>query len=177
MAGAIYTKTGDKGETSLYDGTRVSKDDVRVEAYGTVDELGAWLGLATNYIEDKDLIDEIRHIQNRLFVVNEHLATSDKSKIKHFITEEDIKNLEDLVDKYMEIGGRFQGFIVNGTSKSAGVFHLARTVCRRAERRIITLTKAEEVDPLVVKYINRLADTIYAFAMANEAEAIKVVWE
>lgn len=173
----IYTKTGDKGKTSLYDEVRVSKDDIRVESYGTVDELGASLGVARNYIEDDELREEIMRIQNHLFVVSENLATSDPAKVRHHITEDDIHWLEELVDKYMERAGEFTGFVINGTSKSAAYLHLARTVCRRAERRIVSLSHEVEVDPLVVKFVNRLADTIYAFAREQEDMTLMVDFE
>ncbi|MDO5713825.1 MAG: cob(I)yrinic acid a,c-diamide adenosyltransferase [Tissierellia bacterium] len=173
----IYTKTGDKGQTSLYDGGRVSKDHIRVESYGTVDELGAALGVARNYIDDKELTREIMQIQNKLFVVSENLATSEYEKVKHHITEEDILLLERLVDKYMERAGEFKGFVITGTSKSAAFLHMARTICRRAERRIVTLAGETYVDPLVVKYVNRLADTIYAFARDCEDDEILVDFE
>ena len=140
----IYTKTGDKGSTSLYDLVRVSKDDIRVESYGTVDELGSALAVARNFIENEELIEEIYTIQNKLFVVAENLATSTPEKVKHFIVEEDI---------------------------------VARTVCRRAERRIISLSGEVYVDPLVIKFVNRLADTIYAFARACEDEMLLVDFE
>ena len=173
----IYTKTGDKGQTSLYDGNRVSKDDIRVESYGTVDELGAALGVARNYITDQEMREEIQQIQNRLFVVSENLATADIEKVKHHIVDEDIELLEKLVDKYMERAGQFKGFVVTGTSKSASFLHLARTICRRAERRIVTLAGEAYVEPIVIKYVNRLADTIYAFARDCEEEEVMVNFE
>ncbi|MDO5302247.1 MAG: cob(I)yrinic acid a,c-diamide adenosyltransferase [Tissierellia bacterium] len=171
---AIYTKTGDKGSTSLYDGVRVGKDDVRVESYGTVDELGAYLGLATNFMDDEEMIREIRAIQNQLFVVNENLATQDPEKVLHHIKEEDIQILEMLVDKYMVKSAAFDGFVLNGTSKAAAALQVARTICRRAERRIVALDRVADVDPLVKQFVNRLADTIYAYARACEKEKIKV---
>ena len=173
----IYTKTGDKGTTSLFDSVRVSKDDVRVESYGTVDELSAVLGVCNNYIEDEDLKKELMSIQNKLFVVSENLATSNQDKVRHFITEEDIHILEELVDKYMAKAGKFTGFVLQGTSKAAAFLHLARTVCRRAERRIVSLQGQAYVDPNVVKFVNRLADTIYAFARYCEDETIMVDFE
>ena len=173
----IYTKTGDKGKTSLYDEVRVARDDARVESYGTVDELGAALGVCRNYIDDEELKEEIMRIQNKLFVVCENLATADKDKVKHFIVEEDIHYLEELVDKYMEKAGEFTGFVIQGTSKSAAFLHLARTICRRAERRIVTLAGQTYVDPHVNKFVNRLADTIYAFARYCEDTTIMVDFE
>lgn len=170
----IYTKTGDKGTTSLFDAKRVSKDDIRVESYGTVDELGAFLGLSKNYV-DENMYKDIELIQHKLFTVATNLATEDKSKVAHHIKEEDIKFLEDLVDKYMGALGNPTGFIVNGSNKPSAYLHVARTVCRRAERRIISLIKNADIDPLVLKYVNRLSDTIYAMAryLEEEQESVK----
>lgn len=173
----IYTKKGDKGSTSLFDNIRVSKDDIRVESYGTVDELGTFLGLAKNYVADERMHDEIFHIQNKLFTVATNLATEDQSKVAHHIVEEDIKNLEDIVDYYMGKLENKEGFIVTGSGKKSAYLHVARTVCRRAERRMISLGKIAEVDPLVIKYINRLSDTIYAMARFSEEKESKVKYQ
>lgn len=170
----IYTKTGDKGATSLFDNKRVSKDDIRVESYGTVDELVSFLGLSKNYINDEKIYDLIEIIQNKLFTVASNLATEDKAKVKYFVKEEDIKFLEDSIDEYMERLDNPTGFIVPGSGKASGHLHVARTICRRAERRIITLRGHAEVDPLVIMYINRLSDLIYALARYLEEQEIKV---
>lgn len=164
----IYTKTGDKGKTSLFDNKRVFKDDVRVEAYGTIDELGAFMGVAKTYVEDKEMYDYIYNIQNKLFTVASILATEDSKKIKHHIKESDIDDLEKIIDIYMGRLGNPTGFIVNGSGKKSGHLHVARTVCRRAERRIITLSGLVEIDPLVIKYVNRLSDVLYAMARFSE---------
>lgn len=169
----IYTKTGDKGSTSLFDAKRVSKDDIRVESYGTVDELGAFLGLAKNYV-DEEMHNTIEKIQNKLFTVATNLATEDKTKVSHHIKEEDIEFLEALVDKYMGALGNPTGFIVNGSNKPSAYLHVSRTICRRAERRIISLMDSADVDPLVLKYVNRLSDTIYAMGRFLEEEQKKV---
>lgn len=164
----IYTKTGDKGKTSLFDNIRVSKDDIRVESYGTVDELGTFMGLAKNYVEDKEMYDYIEYIQNKLFTVATNLATEDSTKVAYYMVQEDIDKLEEIIDIYM---GRLEnpiGFIVPGSSKKSAYLHVARTVCRRAERRIITLSGISIVDPLVIKYVNRLSDTLYAMARFSE---------
>lgn len=174
MVMKIYTKTGDKGKTSLFDSVRVSKDDIRVESYGTVDELGSWLGLAKNYVEDEEMYDRIFKIQNKLFTVATNLATEDQSKVSHSMKEEDIKDLEDIVDYYMGQLENKEGFIVPGSGKKSAYLHVARTVCRRAERRMISLAKIAEVDPLVIKYVNRLSDAIYAMARYSEDKENKV---
>lgn len=170
----IYTKTGDKGKTSLFDGVRVSKNSIRVEAYGTVDELGSHIGFCKNYFKDQDIYDELFLVQNKLFIVASILATEDQTKIAHEIKEEDIEALERLVDKYMRQLDNGKGFIIPGTNQKAGSLHIARTVCRRAERRAISLSEIADVDPLVIKYINRLSDAIYAIARYSEDEEINV---
>lgn len=170
----IYTKTGDKGTTSLFDNIRVSKDNIRVESYGTVDELGTWMGLAKNYVEDKEMYDTLETIQNKLFTVATNLATEDPDKVKHHIVEEDIVKLEKIVDNYMGKLNNPTGFIVPGSGKKSAYLHVARTVCRRAERRIISLSGIAEVNPLVIKYVNRLSDALYAMARFSEEKEIHV---
>lgn len=170
----IYTKTGDKGETSLFDNKRVSKDDIRVESYGTVDELGSWIGLAKHFVEDDDIYNILQDIQNKLFTIASNLATEDQTKVKHHIVDEDIKYLEEIVDYYMGKLDNPKGFIVTGTNKKSAYIHVARTVCRRAERRIISLSKIAEINPLVIKYVNRLSDTLYAMARFLEEDQMEV---
>lgn len=170
----IYTKTGDKGSTSLFDNKRVSKDDIRVESYGTIDELGSFMGLAKNYVEDEEMYKTIQNIQNKLFTVATNLATEDSTKVKYHMVEKDIEDLEEIIDYYM---GRLEnpiGFIVPGSGKKSAHLHVARTICRRAERRIITLSKYAEVDPLVIKYVNRLSDALYAMARYSEEKEVRV---
>lgn len=170
----IYTKTGDAGETSLFDKKRVSKDDIRVESYGTIDELGSWIGLSKHYVEDVDIYNILQDIQNKLFTVASNLATEDKTMVKHHIIEKDILDLENIIDIYMEKINNPKGFIVTGSSKKAAYLHVARTVCRRGERRIVSLGKISDVDPLVVKYVNRLSDVLYAIGRYLEDTQIEV---
>lgn len=170
----IYTKTGDEGKTSLFDGKRLFKDDIRVEAYGTIDELGAFLGLAKNYVEDKEMYQYIFNIQNKLFTLASILATENQNKIKHHIIEEDIDGLEKIIDLYMERIENPTAFIVNGSGKKSAHLHVARTICRRGERRIITLSAQTDIDPLVIKYVNRLSDLLYAMARYSEEKEVKV---
>lgn len=170
----IYTKTGDKGSTSLFDNVRVSKDDIRVESYGTIDELGTWLGLAKNYVDDEEMYNTLQSIQNKLFTVATNLATEDLSKVKYHIVEEDILGLENIVDNYMGRLNNPTGFIVPGSGKKSAYLHVARTVCRRAERRIVSLSGVAEVDLLVIKYVNRLSDALYAMARFSEEKEIRV---
>ena len=168
----IYTKSGDKGQTSLYDNTRINKDSIRVESYGTIDELNSHLGFARNFVADKRIQDEIMKIQRRLFDVAGELATKDISKFPQLITNKDIEYLENLIDKYLNMINKDQQFkfILPGSNKGSGALHVARTVCRRAERRVITLSSEDNIRPEVIKYINRLSDTIYTFARYLEED-------
>ncbi|MBM7614610.1 cob(I)yrinic acid a,c-diamide adenosyltransferase [Alkaliphilus hydrothermalis] len=173
----IYTKTGDKGETSLYDGNRVSKDDIRVESYGTIDELNSTLGFARNFIEDHDVIEVIYKIQRELFDVAGELATKDTEKFPEKINEDHIHYLENVIDKYIKKVEQVDLFIIPGTNKASASLHIARTICRRAERRILTLKKNEPVGDILIKYVNRLSDTIYAMARYLESDLKYVHYE
>ena len=170
----IYTKTGDKGQTSLYDGTRVDKDSLRVDCYGTVDELNSTLGLARNFIEDEEIVKKIYEIQRELFNVAGELATSDGEKFPQRVTEDKITDLEVFIDTLLGRMPKVDQFIIPGSNKGSAALHVARTVCRRAERRIITLSRHEAISSLLMKYVNRLSDTIYAIARYLETELILV---
>lgn len=169
----IYTKTGDKGKTSLYDGTRVDKDDIRVESYGTLDELNSYIGLCTNYAEGEDK-EILRSIQIKLFAVSAELATKEEGKYKTPISDDDVVSLEKIIDSYIEKIDKIDAFIIPGTSLISANLHIARTICRKAERRIFSLSKIETVNPFLLKYINRLSDLIYAIARYNESELIYI---
>jgi len=162
----IYTKTGDKGTTSLYDNTRVDKDSIRVESYGTIDELNSSLGFARNFIEDTAVNDIIFKLQRELFDVAGELATKNKYKFPEKINEEHVNKLEDIIDNYLSKMNKEQQFkfIIPGSNKGSAALHISRTICRRAERRIITLSRSEEISPILVKYVNRLSDVIYTLA-------------
>lgn len=166
----IYTKTGDRGQTGLYDGTRIDKDSLRVESYGTIDELDSSLGFARNFIEDDEVVNIIYKIQRELFDVASELATLDETKIPRKITEEYIKSLENIIDSYIERIPKMDKFIIPGSNKACASLHVSRTICRRAERRILTLSKHEDVNPLLIKYVNRLSDCIYSMARFLETD-------
>ncbi len=168
----IYTKTGDKGETSLYDGNRVDKDSIRVESYGTIDELNSYLGVCLHYLEKEEDKKIVHSIQNKLFYIGAELATRQENKFEKIAKEEDVKNLENLIDMYRERTEDVNAFIVPGTSIASAHLHVARTICRRAERRIISLNKVEPLNSILIKYVNRLSDLIYALARYNESEII-----
>ena len=166
----IYTKTGDSGETSLYDGKRIKKDDIRVESYGTVDELNSMLGLARNFIDDNEIVEIVYTIQRELFNVAGELATENTENFKNRVTDEQIEYLEKIIDIYLEKIPKVDKFIIPGSNKASASLHVARTICRRAERRILTLKKEDYVSPVLVKYVNRLSDTIYALARYLESD-------
>jgi len=163
----IYTKTGDSGETGLFDGTRVAKSDARVDAYGEVDELNACLGLARAEIEDTVLRDELARIQQDLFALGARLADP-AAKIaervtKAAITPDDIARLERLIDAADAELPALRRFILPGGGRAGAVLHLARTVCRRAERRMVALGPGAIESDLLV-YINRLSDLLFTLA-------------
>lgn len=173
----IYTKTGDKGKTRLFTDQEVDKDHIRVEAYGTIDELISHLGYC-KWVADEDIFRWIEQIQNQLFVVGGHLA-SEGFAYSYQIVDQDIVELEKMIDdlKSREQFPALEQFIIPGSTETAARFHIARTVCRRAERRIITLMRDHELDENVLKYVNRLSDTIYAMARYYETDAKYVNWE
>lgn len=167
----IYTKTGDKGQTSLYDGSRIDKDSIRVDSYGTIDELNSYIGLCMHYVSE-DIKKELFDIQRDLFYIGAELATKNTDKLNKVVIEEDIIKLEHIIDKYMGKSKGLDSFIIPGTSLASAHLHIARTICRRAERIIISLNKVENINPLLIKYINRLSDTLYAIARYSEEKLI-----
>ena len=164
----LYTRTGDTGETALFDNSRVSKADPRVDAYGEVDELNAWLGLARARGLDADLDAELLHIQRDLFAVGAQLADpADRlaSRVsKAFLTDADVTRLEALIDRLEQEVPPLTRFILAGGAETGAAIHVARTVCRRAERRIVGLVP--QPDPLLIQYMNRLSDLLFVLARA-----------
>lgn len=167
---AIYTRTGDKGDTGLFGGSRVTKQSVRVEAYGTVDEANTVLGLAKSHLDDPVLVDEIQHIQQRMFTLGAELASDEKgaAQLGNLVGPADIDALEALIDRCLEETGPPRNFVVPGRDQISGHFHVARTVVRRAERRVLTAAETTPIRPEVIKYLNRLSDTVYAIGRVIE---------
>ena len=166
----IYTKTGDKGTTSLYGGKKVSKDNIRVEAYGNIDELNAYVGLLRDQAIDQDSKKSLLKIQNELFVLGSLLATppekvKKKSNTKS-ITLQHISFLENEIDKMTKYLAPMTHFILPGGHPIVSYCHIARNVCRRAERRVVHLSEESLVDGILLGYLNRLSD--YFFVLARK---------
>ena len=179
----IYTKTGDKGETALYGGTRVSKASARVESYGNIDELNSFIGFAKSEITDEKVLFQLKKIQFDLFTVGSESATptdkltlaNGKSRLSLMISEVEIEELENWMDEFEKELKPLQYFILPGGGKAATSLHICRTVCRRAERSLVFLNESEEVRPELIKYLNRLSDYLFVLArhishLNNESE-------
>jgi len=162
----IYTRTGDEGETSYFDGTRVRKDDPRLDTYGDVDELNAWLGLVRASGIDADLDGSLARIQQDLFAVGAQLADPSEKLAarvtKAIITDQDVARLEALIDGHDAELPALRRFILAGGTPPGAALHVARTVCRRAERRMVSLEPG--VDPVLLRYVNRLSDLLFVLA-------------
>ncbi len=175
----IYTKAGDHGETGLLDGRRVLKDDDRIEAYGTVDELSVSIGLARTEGVSPSVDALLLDIQSNLFVVGAELAAPGETNLSSgHIETEHVQQLEQAIDEYQEHLEPLQHFILPGGTLAAGFLHQARTICRRAERRVVTLGRCEDVSPFLVPYLNRLSDLLFVLArVANShTTSAEIVW-
>lgn len=167
----IYTKTGDGGTTSLVGGTRVPKDDKRVEAYGTVDELNSHIGLLAEMLRDKqeNRYDELKAVQHNLFTLQTLLATEDAdiySRLPQLHIEE-VEKLERQIDSLTDLLPKLRNFVIAGGNIAGAQAHVCRTVCRRAERRVVALSHEVSVDEAISRYLNRLSD--YLFVLARYA--------
>ncbi len=184
MKSQLYTGTGDQGLTSLVGGERVKKNSLRLDAYGTIDELSSSLGVVA---ADKECPDEvkgqIREVQNELFNIGAYLATAvahgTQSPCSSLSDGSRIKELEEWIDSLDEQTPKIRAFVLPGGSKTAAECHMARTICRRAERAILTLADTEYVDPALVRYINRLSDYLFIAArFQNFIQGIEeVTWK
>ncbi len=177
----IYTKTGDEGTTALIGGARVSKSHERVEAYGTVDELNAYLGLIRDLEVNSQRKEILYHIQNELFVIGAMLATDPghrKGKIPT-LKEEQVEALEKAIDQMEAELPPMHHFILPGGHPSVSYCHLARCVCRRAERSVVRLHDKERIEPVVIIYLNRLSDYLFVLArkVAQELKVQEIFWK
>lgn len=177
----IYTKTGDDGSTSLFGGTRVQKNNIRINAYGTIDELNSVIGIAVSGDINDEIKFELENIQNVLFQIGSELASPEnvKSNIIKRTSEEDVKNLETLIDKFDEKLPPLKNFILPGGNNSAAQLHYARTVCRRAERIIVELKEFELVSKNVLIYVNRLSDLFFVLARYQNLSrsTAEIIWK
>lgn len=176
----IYTKTGDAGLTSLIGGVRIPKHNARIEAYGTVDELNAHIGLIRDHCSEHTF-DTLIEIQDRLFTLGSHLAAHpEKSKMKlPQISEADVTFLEIEIDKMNETLPEMRSFVLPGGHFLISYAHIARCVCRRAERCVSFLTTTETVPPLIGVYLNRLSDYLFVLArfVSMQKKAIEIAWK
>lgn len=179
----IYTRTGDQGQTSLVGGQRVSKTCARLESYGTVDELCSQIGLLITYCTQEQDITFLTDVQNKLFVVGGYLATDNSQRNVrpgNIVTHEMVTTIEQEIDAINATIPPFKHFILPGGCRAAAVCHVCRTVCRRAERRILALTEeGAEVDANVIAYINRLSDYLFVLARKlniNEKHP-EIIWQ
>lgn len=183
MAGKIYTKTGDKGTTSLIGGTKVAKSHLRIEAYGTVDELNSYTGLCRDLLTDEKGRAALQEIQDRLFTIGSSLACDPVKEPKMKIPdlkEQDITWLEAYIDSMNEVMPPMKNFILPGGHPTVSHLHVARCICRRAERCCVKLGLEEkEVEPIVIKYLNRLSDYLFVLARytAHQSGAEEIPWK
>ncbi len=185
----VYTRTGDAGKTRLAGGQQVWKDSLRVEAYGTIDELNASVGVVRVINADmkeesqaaQRLEDELRWVQNKLFDVGSILATAPGQTFKNMpqVAVQDVIRLEKLIDRCQKDLKPLKEFILPGGGKVSGFLHQARTVCRRAERLCVALSKTEPVDPTIIKFVNRLSDALFVLArwVAKTQGEPEFLWE
>jgi len=180
MAFKIYTKTGDKGETSLFGGKRLLKNHIRIEAYGTVDELNSYIGMLGDVIEKAETKVILKEIQDRLFTIGANLASDpDKEMQVPDVVDADIELLEKNMDEMEKELPALKHFILPGGHMSVSFCHIARCVCRRAERITIALQQESPIEAIIVKYLNRLSDYLFMLArfQAKEVGVEEVKWE
>ncbi|MCW3805557.1 cob(I)yrinic acid a,c-diamide adenosyltransferase [Plebeiibacterium marinum] len=177
----VYTKTGDRGRTSLIGGTRIPKNDVRLEAYGTVDELNTCIGMIRSYEIDSGSKDRLIDIQKKLFEIGAYLATDSNVadlREKMNYDESEIQQLEEEMDRMEAALPPLKYFVLPGGDPCISYCHISRTVCRRAERRILTMAEYSEVHPWVIKYINRLSDYLFVLSryLSKHFEVNEIPW-
>ena len=183
MSTKIYTKTGDKGTTSLIGGTKVPKSHLRIEAYGTIDELNSYIGLCKDLINDKSINTILQETQDRLFTIGSSLACDPVKEPKMKIPdlkEEDVTLLEKEIDRMNDIIPAMKSFVLPGGHSTVSHLHIARCVCRRAERCCVRLElETLEIDPLILKYLNRFGDYLFVLARytAHLLNAPEIPWK
>lgn len=179
----IYTKTGDKGTTALIGGTRVPKSHIRIETYGTVDELNSWVGVIADHFTDDHSRNTLKEVQDRLFTIGSSLACDPHKEPRLKIPDlhnEDVTLLENEIDRMNETLEPMRAFILPGGAPASSFAHVARCVCRRAERLCVSMTEVgDEVEALVLQYLNRLSDYLFVLARyaAHLAGAEEIKWK
>jgi cob(I)alamin adenosyltransferase len=181
MASKIYTKTGDKGLTSLLGGTRLPKHHIRIEAYGNIDELNSHLGLLNDLVKEEKINIFLLNIQDRLFTIGSNLA-ADPEKNKFALPklfEEDITTLENEIDKMDKVVPEMKSFVLPGGHVNVSQCHIVRTVCRRAERGVLRLSETEKVDEIYGKYLNRLSDYFFMLSrfLTHTYKSVEIPWK
>lgn len=167
----IYTKGGDKGSTSLYDGQRVAKSDLRVEVYGTFDELNANVSLADKFCQDPHNVELLQRVEYHMFFLQGEIATEHAAKFtqnSRMITVEDVQFLEKVIDDYTAQLPSVDSFILPGSSMAGAQLHVCRTVCRRAERLLVRFMNQQHVRPEIEQYVNRMSDFFYIIARSED---------
>jgi len=183
MAVKIYTKTGDKGKTSLIGGTKVFKNHIRIDTYGTIDELNSHIGLVRDYTPEEHQRNVLKEVQDRLFVIGSSLACDpEKETGLHIpdLKEEDVTILEKEIDSMNEVLPYMKNFILPGGHAAVSSTHIARCVCRRAERSCVNMQQHELfVEPVILKYLNRLSDYLFVLArfIAQELHVAEIIWK
>lgn len=176
----IYTKTGDKGKTSLFGGTRVSKADDRLEAYGTIDELNSHIGLVRDTQSNEQLRSVLKKIQDRLFTIGANLATDKASKMDQIpdLLDSDIELLEKEIDGMEQGLPAMTSFILPGGHVNVSHCHIARCICRRTERLTIKLSESVQIEPIIIRYLNRLSDYLFVLSrkVAQELGVDEIPW-
>lgn len=176
----VYTKTGDKGETSLFGGSRVSKGHLRIHAYGTVDELNSYIGLLRDLSPDENRNTELVRIQDRLFTLGALLATESKKAKKRLptINQEDVAYLEQSIDVMEQLLEPIKSFVLPGGHPTVSYCHIARCVCRRAERLSVEFSEDSEVEDIVIQYLNRLSDYLFVLSrfLTKVLEVKEIPW-
>lgn len=177
----IYTKTGDKGSTSLLGGTRVSKAHARIESYGSIDELNAHLGYLIEISEGIDCVNLLENVQEELFVIGSHLANESADMLKHLpeFKQELIHDIENQIDAYTAALEPLRHFIMPRGSQLVAYTHICRTVCRRTERTLIRLNENERIESHMIVFLNRLSDFFFVLgrAVAQQQNVTEVIWK
>ena len=176
MAFKVYTKTGDKGETGLFGGRRLPKSHLRIESYGTVDELNSYIGL----VNDNYQLPVLKKIQDRLFSIGSLLASDpEKNLLQLDLQESDIETMEKAIDKWEVELPPLKNFILPGGHTTVSFCHIARCVCRRAERRVVALSLEEEIPEIIIRYLNRLSDFLFVLSrkIGKDLGIEEIIWK